>query len=133
MMRPIASSQLVSISSPFWRTSGFFSLSPELFACQPKRSFGSTRPLLTRSTPSSAYADDAPIFDCDIQRVAVGVQYGGRLHPTVYLGFRDALLKELVYTHRPCFARTERRAFTPGLLYAVGHGNSFRRICLGSI
>src|SRR5215212_2455913 len=31
--------------------SGFFNLSSELLACQPKMSFGSTRPLLTLSTP----------------------------------------------------------------------------------
>src|SRR5215210_2223604 len=83
--------------------------------------------------PSTAHADNAPVFDCDIQGVAVGVEDGGRLHPTVYLGFGDALLKELVYPHWPRFARTEWRAFAPGLLYAVGHGTSFRHTCLGSI
>jgi hypothetical protein len=70
----------------------------------------------------AAHADDAPVFDCDVQSVTVGVKYGGRLHPAVHLVFGDSLFEELVHPYGPLFARPERRAFAPGISYAVGHG-----------
>jgi hypothetical protein len=118
-MRTRASSQLASASSPFLRTRAFSNLSSELFACQPKRSLESTWPLLTRSTPSAAHADDASFFDRHIQGVTVGVEYGGRLHPVVHV-VGDPFFEKLIHPHGPCFAWTERRAFAPALLYAVG-------------
>ncbi|EOD69948.1 hypothetical protein H480_03513 [Amycolatopsis vancoresmycina DSM 44592] len=49
-IRSIASSQLASASSPFLRTRGVVSRSGDELACQAKRSFGSRRPWLTRSS-----------------------------------------------------------------------------------
>src|SRR5215217_4785240 len=70
---------------------------------------------------SSAYTDDASAPYGDVEGVAVGVQYGGRLHPAVHIVLRDAFFQDLVHPHGPFFAWSERCTLTPEVSYAVGH------------
>src|SRR5829696_4191294 len=70
---------------------------------------------------SSAYTDDASAPYGDVEGVAVGVQYGGRLHPALHIVLRDASFQDLVHPHGPFFAWSERCTLTPEVSYAVGH------------
>src|SRR5215212_9816367 len=70
---------------------------------------------------SSAYTDDASAPYGDVEGVAVGVQYGGRLHPAVHIDLRHAFFQDLVHPHGPFFAWSERCTLTPEVSFAVGH------------
>jgi hypothetical protein len=73
---------------------------------------------------SSAYADDASTPHGDVEGVAVGVEYGGCLHPVIHIVLREAFFQDLIHPRRPFFTCFERRSLTPEVGYAVGHNPS---------
>src|SRR5215212_4553106 len=83
--------------------------------------FGVNSALVDSVNSSSAYTDDASAPYGDVEGVAVGVQYGGRLHPAVHIVLRDAPFQDLVHPYGPFFAWSERCTPTPEVSYAVGH------------
>jgi hypothetical protein len=103
---PIAVSQSVATSVPLRRISGVVSRSRDALACQPYRSFGSTRPR-------------ASVLDGDVQTVAVGGQDRRGLHSPVHR-VRGQVIGEIgVDALRPRLSGLVRSARTPRFCNAV--------------
>ena len=98
---------------PSRRISGVVSRSGLLFASQPCRPLGPSRPWFTRSVVAAAHADDLAVLHADVQPAAVGAEHAGRLHPAI-----GGVQGPLVYTLRPLIF-TVGRARTPNIAYSI--------------
>src|SRR5699024_4243046 len=84
-------------------------------------------PMVHAVVAVAPHADDAAVLDCDIHRVAVGVQDRGGGHPGFHVILADTFGEVHVHPDRPLFARSIRGASAPGLRDAVDHIYPFCR------
>ena len=112
--RPIASSQLASSRTPPRRISGRVSRSGLLFASQPWRPLGPSRPRLTRSEALPRHADDPPAPDAEVEPATVGAQHAGRWHPPLGI-----LRRSFIHPDRPSTVAGIRRSRPPDVVDAV--------------